>query len=238
MFSLKNALRGAFALRRATAPEPVTPKPVLPLPSFQDFQADPDLVEAGRLIAEGKLAAGFAGLSRLKAKRVPVRYDDYLRAICFMEDNQRDAAIQVLKEELCFFPNNELAAAAVRRLRPDSPLSGSGDKEFQDLLKIVRPYTMVGEARLLSLFTLARQVCQEDLPGHFVECGVAAGGSSGLLAAVVARYSRRPRQLFSFDSFEGMPTPSDQDTHCGQHAEAAGWGAGTCARSEERRVGK
>ena len=233
MFSLKNALRGAFGLGRTSASGNAAPKLVLPLPLFQDSQADPDLAEAGRLIAEGKFAAGFAGLSQLKAKRVPLRNVDYLRAICFMEENQRDAAIEVLKEELRFFPDNTLAAASLKDLRADNPLSGSGDKEFQALLGIVRPYTMVGEARLLSLFTLARQVCQEDLPGHFVECGVAAGGSSGLLAAVVARYSRRPRQLFSFDSFEGMPTPSDQDTHCGQHAEAAGWGAGTCAAPVE-----
>lgn len=233
MFSLKNALRGAFALGRTSVSGTAAPKIVLPLPSFQNSQADPGLTEASQLIAEGNSAAGFAELSRLKAKRVPLRNVDYLRAICFMEENQRDAAIEALKEELRFFPDNELAATSLKGLRVGNPSSGSGDKEFQALLRLIRPYTMVGEARLLSLFTLARQVCREDLPGHFVECGVAAGGSSGLLAVVVARYSRRPRQLFSFDSFEGMPVPSDQDTHCGQHAEAAGWGAGTCAAPVE-----
>ena len=229
MFSLKDVLLGAFALRRPSAPGTAAPNPMLPLPSFPDSQTDPGLAEAGRLIAEGKLAAGFAGLNRLKAKRVPLINADYLRAICFIRENQPGSAIEALKEELRFFPDNQLAAAALKTLLTDKPSAGSNDKEFQALLRVIRPYTMVGEARLLSLFTLAKQVCQEDLPGHFVECGVAAGGTSWLLAAVVSRYSRRPRQLFSFDTFEGMPTPSDQDTHCGQHAEATGWGSGTCA---------
>jgi predicted SAM-dependent methyltransferase len=233
MFSLRHALRGAFALGRKSAVGTVASKPVLPLPALQGSPANPGLAEAGRLMAGGNFAAGFVELSRLKAERVPLRNADYLRAICFLEEDQLDAAIEALKEEVRFFPDNELAAASLKRLQADKPFPRGGDQEFQALLGIIRPYTMVGEGRLLSLFTLAKQVCQEDLPGHFVECGVAAGGSSALLAAVVARYSRRPRRLFSFDSFEGMPTPSDQDTHRGQRADAAGWGAGTCAAPVE-----
>ena len=233
MFSLRNALRGVFASGRTLDSGTTAPKPVLPLPSFQDSQTDPGLAEAGRLIAEGNLVAGFAELNRLKAKRVPLRNADYLRAIYFANENQPESAIEALKEELRYFPDNQLALAALKTLLPGKPSVGASDEEFQSLLGVIRPYTMVGEDRLLSLFTLAKQVCQEDLPGHFVECGVAAGGTSALLAAVVARYSRRPRQLFSFDSFEGMPAPSDQDTHRGQHAEAAGWGAGTCAAPVE-----
>jgi hypothetical protein len=179
------------------------------------------------------LAAGLGELNRLKAKRVPLLNVDYLRAIYFLGDDQPAVAIEALREELRYFPDNQLAAAALRALLADRPSTESGDEEFRALVSIIRPYTMVGEGRLLSLFTLAKQVCQEDLTGQFVECGVAAGGSSALLAAVIARYSRRPRQLFAFDSFEGLPTPSDQDTHRGQHAEAAGWGAGTCAAPVE-----
>ena len=58
------------------------------------------------------------------------------------------------------------------------------------------------------------------------------GGSSALLAAVIARHSRQPRRLFSFDSFEGLPVTSPLDTHGGRSAESLGWGAGTCAAPE------
>ena len=233
MSSLKKALRGVFGLGRDSASRTAAPKPALPLPSFPDPKTDPGLIEAGRLIAEGKLAAAFAGLNQLKAKRVPLLNADYLRAIYFTKENQFDSAVEALKEELRYFPDNPLAIAALKTLLADRPSTGSSDEEFQALLQVIRPYTMVGEGRLLSLFTLAKQVCQEDLPGHFVECGVAAGGSSALLATIISRQSKRPRQLFSFDSFEGMPTPSDQDTYRGQRAEATGWGTGTCAAPVE-----
>ena len=97
---------------------------------------------------------------------------------------------------------------------------------------MIRGYTMVGEPRLRSLYALAKAVCGEDLPGNFVECGVAAGGSSALLAAVIGRHSRRPRRLFSFDTFQGMPESSALDRHEGEPASASGWGAGTCAAPE------
>ncbi|HWW02252.1 MAG TPA: CmcI family methyltransferase [Candidatus Acidoferrum sp.] len=103
------------------------------------------------------------------------------------------------------------------------------DEEFRELLAVVQPYTMLGPERLFSLFRLAKEVCLRDLPGNFVECGVAAGGSSALLAAVVARHSRRPRKLFACDSFAGLPAPGPLDRHESQPAAALGWTAGTCA---------
>jgi hypothetical protein len=88
---------------------------------------------------------------------------------------------------------------------------------------------MVGPKRLASLYRQALSICARDLPGNFVECGVAAGGTSALLAAVVARHSKRPRRLFACDTFEGMPATGAEDVHQGTNAEATGWGAGTCA---------
>jgi hypothetical protein len=61
---------------------------------------------------------------------------------------------------------------------------------------------------------------------------VAGGGSSALLAAVLAKYSSQPRLLFSFDTFSGMPQSSALDVHQGQQAEDSGWGAGTCSAPE------
>ena len=91
---------------------------------------------------------------------------------------------------------------------------------------------MLSAARLWNLFRLAREACREDVEGNFVECGVAAGGSSALLAAAIARHSRRKRRLFACDSFAGMPVPTAADAHKGQAADDTGWGAGTCAAPE------
>jgi hypothetical protein len=105
------------------------------------------------------------------------------------------------------------------------------DPEFRQLLMLIRPYSMLGELRLYSLFQLAKYICENDIPGNFVECGVAAGGSSALLAYVIKAYSKRPRTLYSFDSFSGMPAPCEHNVEVGRGmgAEETGWGAGTCA---------
>jgi predicted O-methyltransferase YrrM len=100
-------------------------------------------------------------------------------------------------------------------------------KDFQNICSIVRPYTLLSESRLFSLYCLAKQICVEDLPGNFVECGTCKGGSAALLAFVIKHYSRRPRVLYAFDTFEGMPAPSEIDRHQGIPANLTGFGEGT-----------
>ncbi|OQX22472.1 MAG: hypothetical protein BWK80_30415 [Desulfobacteraceae bacterium IS3] len=149
----------------------------------------------------------FVLLNKAKSLRKPLQGLDYLRTVCFLRMNQPDAAREALREELRYFPNNEQAKNLMNQILERHPqnISGRvGDSEFQELLKLIRPYTMSGEERLFSLFSLAKRVCSEGIPGNFIECGVAAGGSTALLAAVIKRYSRHPRRLYAFDSFEGM----------------------------------
>lgn len=99
--------------------------------------------------------------------------------------------------------------------------------EFQELVQVVRPYTLLSEERLFSLYALTKQICLEDLPGNLVECGTFKGGAAALIAAVVKRYSQRSRKLYACDTFEGMPDPVEVDKHNGVPANDTDWGAGT-----------
>lgn len=99
--------------------------------------------------------------------------------------------------------------------------------ELRRLISAVRAYTMLSEERLFSLYALAKQVCLDDIPGNFVECGTWKGGTAALLAFVIKRYSLRPRLLYAFDTFAGMPDPTDVDKHNGIPANDTGLGAGT-----------
>lgn len=99
--------------------------------------------------------------------------------------------------------------------------------EFQQILAVIRPYTLLSEARLRSLYTLAKQICLADLPGNFVECGTYKGGATALLAYIIKHYSQRPRTLYACDTFEGMPEPTEVDQHQGIPANATGFGVGT-----------
>jgi predicted O-linked N-acetylglucosamine transferase (SPINDLY family)/glycosyltransferase involved in cell wall biosynthesis/predicted O-methyltransferase YrrM len=100
-------------------------------------------------------------------------------------------------------------------------------EEFKSLVAVVRPYTLLSEERLFSLYALTKQICLEDLPGNFVECGTFKGGATALIAAVIKRYSQRPRKLYACDTYEGMPDPLAVDKHEGVPANDTGLGAGT-----------
>ena len=195
------------------------------------------MAQASKLLDINKNDMALKLLNKAKSFKRSVQGLDYLRGIFFLRINQTSSAFEALKEELRFFPNNyeakELLNQIVTHL-PQSDYIYNNDKEFCILLKAIRPYTMLSEKRLYSLFNHTKKICIENIPGNFVECGVAAGGSSALIASVIKKYSKQRRKLYSFDSFEGMPEPTREDVlFNGTEAQYVGWGTGTCSASKE-----
>ncbi len=171
-----------------------------------------------------------------KSLKVPVKNLDYLRAVYFLKVDQPYDAKGSLAEELRFFPGNTEAEKLFQQLEKELPTPstvGISDPEFMEISNAVKPYTMVSEERLYSLYRLAKKICQENIPGNFVECGTAAGGTTALIASVIKKHTKQVRWVYAFDSFEGMPPPTSDDTHNGVDAESTGWGTGTCAAPEE-----
>ena len=190
--------------------------------------------QAEKLIKSENFSAAFQLIIKAKSLKVPTYGLDYLRALCFIHLNNHGNAIEALREELRLFPSNQEAQFLFGKLSelnqiPDNMINNS---EFNHILNIVKPYTLLSPQRLYSLFRLACQACEIDMPGDFVECGVAAGGSTALLAYIIKSRSKRPRKIYAFDSFEGMPAPTHLDTHQGIPAEDTGWGSGTCYATE------
>jgi hypothetical protein len=197
-----------------------------------DEPVDEEITRLRQLLENNRSAEAFARLNQIKAAGQPVRNVDYLRACFFLGQEQIPATIEALKEELRWFPDNLRATEMFESISPSGQSTKNPGGDLERLIMAVRPYTMLSELRLKSLYDLAREVCETGISGNFVECGVAGGGSSGLLAAVIAKYPAQSRLLFSFDTFSGMPASTDFDTHEGQQAEATGWGTGTCAAPE------
>lgn len=88
-------------------------------------------------------------------------------------------------------------------------------KDFLDREKIklfwkVRPHTMVGFKRINNVYELCRLIERNRLNGAFVECGVWRGGCAAVMA-YVANKSGSNRKIWLFDSFEGLPEPSEMD---------------------------
>jgi len=81
---------------------------------------------------------------------------------------------------------------------------------FAQAYRRVRPYTMSGDARLRGLFGGIQHVAENRIPGAVVECGTARGGSAALLGLAM-RHFDVPRLLWVFDTFEGLPAPTEAD---------------------------
>ncbi|MFZ3138515.1 MAG: TylF/MycF/NovP-related O-methyltransferase [Thermodesulfovibrionales bacterium] len=203
---------------------------------LKSYEHEKYIQEGKDELQKGNIEKAFDLLNKAKSLKLSKQGLDFLRATCFLKMHQVDAAREVLQEELRYFPENIEAENLLNDiLKRNPPISHRyiSDLEFYELLKIIRPYTMLSEERLYSLFSLAKSICEQNILGNFVECGVAAGGSTALLAYVIKKYSKQPRLLYAFDSFEGMPSPTEHDKHGGQHAESTGWGTGTCAATED-----
>lgn len=91
----------------------------------------------------------------------------------------------------------------------------SAHPEFAAIWAQVQPFTMTSPERGFALWTAVNTVIDSGIPGSFVECGVWRGGSSMLIALTLLSRGAGNRELFLFDTFEGMsaPGPHDVDLH-------------------------
>ncbi len=76
----------------------------------------------------------------------------------------------------------------------------------------ILPYTLVGRSGLLATYALASKIEKSKIDGCFVECGVARGGCSALMA-MVTNDNGGDRKVWLFDSFEGLPDPTIEDEY-------------------------
>jgi O-methyltransferase len=78
------------------------------------------------------------------------------------------------------------------------------------LVQKVISHTMVSKVGVQQTFDVTAKAIEEDVFGVFVECGVARGGCSALMALLADRYDKS-RDTYLFDSFEGLPMQTDKD---------------------------
>lgn len=94
---------------------------------------------------------------------------------------------------------------AEERYSPDIP------PVFVETYKKVRPYTMTSPERIFSLCEAVKYVQDNNIEGDIVECGVWKGGSMMAVAETLLRAGDTSRDLYLFDTFEGMPPPTKND---------------------------
>lgn len=85
--------------------------------------------------------------------------------------------------------------------------------EFEEIWQLVRHRTLTGHAKVFALYHATLYVDRYKIPGAVVECGVWRGGSMLTVAHTLHRHSSYERELYLFDTFDGMSEPTERDVH-------------------------
>jgi O-methyltransferase len=98
-----------------------------------------------------------------------------------------------------------------RRARRQKRIRRDYDQAAMDIMRRVKPRTMTSSEKLYGLIQATRYVVRHSIPGDIVECGVWRGGSMQAVALTLLEEGATDRHLHLFDTFEGMPPPTEKD---------------------------
>jgi O-methyltransferase len=73
------------------------------------------------------------------------------------------------------------------------------------------PFSMAGRARLEATLDAVAYCVRRGIPGAFAECGVWRGGSVLAMILKLQQLGCHDRDIYLFDTFEGMTAPTEAD---------------------------
>jgi len=97
------------------------------------------------------------------------------------------------------------------------------DDEARQTILRVKDCTMLDPEKLYALITAVRYVSKHQIEGDIVECGVWRGGSVMAAALTLIQLGAVDRRFFLYDTFTGMPQPSEWDRASASGVEPAAY---------------
>jgi O-methyltransferase len=97
------------------------------------------------------------------------------------------------------------------RVRNDKQYPPDFRPDEVDIIKEVRPWTMTSPERIYALIQAVRYLSVNMIKGAIVECGVWKGGSMAAIARTLLQLRELDRDLYLYDTFEGMSLPTQRD---------------------------
>lgn len=79
------------------------------------------------------------------------------------------------------------------------------------LIETARAWSMTSPERMYTLIRAIEYIETNNINGDIVECGVWRGGSMYIVARKLLELNSSSRNLFLFDTFEGMSAPTEHD---------------------------
>jgi O-methyltransferase len=126
-------------------------------------------------------------------------------------------------------PLKRIARSVVRRVRGDvrhpdaSEFLQTLSTADRDLITEARPYSLISLQRFVANIDAVEYVVRRDVPGAIAECGVWRGGSILVMIRVLQRLGQTDRDIYLYDTFEGMTIPGDADTSVFDGAALDAW---------------
>jgi O-methyltransferase len=108
----------------------------------------------------------------------------------------------------------------IKRIKP-KPLPADFEDLHRKVVDRVQPFTMTSPERLFGLIEAIKYLHKNNISGDIVECGVWKGGSMMAVATVLKDLNDLDRNLFLYDTFEGMSAPTENDIAVTGEAAAA-----------------
>jgi hypothetical protein len=91
------------------------------------------------------------------------------------------------------------------------PLPPDFEEDSARVFRAVQAFTMTSPERVQALVQAVKYVVRNNVPGHFVECGVWKGGSAMAMAQVLLELGETDRDIYLYDTFTGMVAPTERD---------------------------
>jgi O-methyltransferase len=117
-----------------------------------------------------------------------------------------------------------------RRAGHEQTVTGSAARDLETaeardraIVEQVFPFTMTGVPRLLALVDAVRHCVRREIPGAFAECGVWRGGSVLAMLLTLKEMGVDDRDVYLYDTFEGMTEPTEHDTSPFHRAAVEEW---------------
>jgi tetratricopeptide (TPR) repeat protein len=120
--------------------------------------------------------------------------------------------------------HNLRAEARAEATRLDLSTPGAPRHDFtpheREIFSLVTDLAIQSPDAVASLIRAVSYVVAEKIPGAFVECGVYKGGAIMTMMLALLELNAKDRDIYLFDTFEGMPMPQEVDAyHSGRSAE-------------------
>jgi O-methyltransferase len=98
----------------------------------------------------------------------------------------------------------------------------SADPHYFEIYERVEPFTMTSLSRVFACIAAAEHVCAQSIEGAIVECGVWRGGSTMAALLALVRLEDFSREVWLYDTYDGMAAPTQNDADLDHQLFAAG----------------